>query len=729
MDHPPTTRPKSPAAWRPVLLAILALAGAARFAQIREYSRENPLAEEPWQDGAIYWAWADRISGGQLIEPTPFHSAPLYPYLLGLVRVAGGGLDAVVWLQLVTHLLTIGLIASATRIRAGPAAGLLAAAIFALLSEPASFVLRVLPNSLQLLLIAGLWRAVAPISGSLRDASASPARCSLRRALTIGTLLGLLTLAMPQALLAIPLVAVFVFVAGRRAAADAPSRAEPLPASRSGWFAAATMVVVAGVVISPATLHNAHASGEFIPVTAHSGITMRQGNSPVSHGIYTRIAGVSASRERMHEDAARVFREVTGRDGSWGEVDRFFRRQAIDVLARDPIGGAVLLSKKAWWLLTGRNYDDQHPVVLEVELGLANRAVLSPLATPWVLGAAGIGLAAALRRRGRRGAEWVFVLLAVATVLIFFYTPRYRLALLPIACGMAAYAVTALRSMPLGPVAATAIVLSPLASEQVNRHVLRIDDRVRVPVPFDSPALMRDDFLRMMSGAMTRSGDRRTRSGATDAAAARYERALELWKENGAAAARLGAVHYERGDAAAAIPMLERALVFDPTHAPTHLRLYNLLIERGREDIAVEHLARSVDLAPENADSLAALAWLRATNRNPLYRNFIAAELLADRAIAAAGARAQAEPIFFDARGAAAAMADKFEEAQRWGEKALRIAERDGDTTLAAAIRERLHEYAAGRSHEGPAIRVRVSIRHEVAAGEAVSAGRHPPAP
>lgn len=719
----------TPGAWRLSLLAILALTAALRIAQIHEYSRENPLAESPWQDGATYWAWAERIAGGQLAEPTPFHSAPLYPYLLGAVRAAGGGLDAVLWMQLAAGLLTIALVASATRIRAGPTAGLLAGALFALLSEPASFVLRILPNTLQLLLIAALWRFLAPISGSLLPAADPPLRCSISRAAVIGALLGLLTLAMPQGLLAIPLLAAFVWFAARRSASEAPCAAAATAASRRGGpLACATLLLTAAIVISPATLHNAHAGGEFIPVTAHSGITMRQGNSPVAQGVYTRIAGVSASRDRMHEDAARVFRDATGRDGNWGEVDRYFRGQALAVLTRDPIGAAILMTKKAWWLLSSRNYDDQHPVVLEAELGMADLAILSPVATPWIFGAAGVGLVAVLRRRGRRGAEWVFILLAVATVLIFFYTPRYRLPLLPVACGLAAYALTALRSMPAGPIAAAAIMLTPAAAELLNRSVLRIDDGVRPPVAFDSPALMREDFVRMMSGAMTRSGDERLRAGALDAAAARFQRAIELWKENGAAAARLGAILYERGDAAAA-DLLEQALVFDPSHAPTHLRQYNLLIEQGRTDAAAEHLSRAVDLAPENADALAALAWMRGTNTNPLLRNFIAAELLADRAIAAAGDRATVEPVFYDARGAAAAMADKFEDAQRWGNRALEIATRTGGSAVADAIRSRLAEYGERRSHEGPPIRVRVSIRDDLKSADAGSAGRHSPAP
>ena len=134
------------------LICLVAL--ICRLAILVEYTARNPLAASPINDAQTYWDWAERIAQGKLIQDTPFFSAPLYPYLLGLIRAAGGSLRLIYLLQILADLATACLLAYAARGRFGARVGLLAAALFLLLEEPASFSLRILTCSLQLLLLA-----------------------------------------------------------------------------------------------------------------------------------------------------------------------------------------------------------------------------------------------------------------------------------------------------------------------------------------------------------------------------------------------------------------------------------------------------------------------------------------------------------------------------------------------------------------------------------------------
>src|SRR5436190_19036489 len=49
-----------------------------------------PLFPRLIMDGAVYDAWASRIAGGDWIGADVFYQAPLYPYLLGVLKTFGG---------------------------------------------------------------------------------------------------------------------------------------------------------------------------------------------------------------------------------------------------------------------------------------------------------------------------------------------------------------------------------------------------------------------------------------------------------------------------------------------------------------------------------------------------------------------------------------------------------------------------------------------------------------
>ena len=384
---------------------------------LREYVDHNPLAGTPINDAESYWQWAGQIAHGQLLQDTPFFSAPLYPYLLGALRALGGSLTVVYGVQVVADLATAALLACTARRRFGAAVGLVAGGLYLLMQEPASATLRILPSSLQLLLVSGTW-------ASLVRVQAAP---SAGNRIILGILLGLLCLADATALLLVMAAGPWLFHSSTRRVADA------------AW--AALPVAVAAVIIAPATWHNWRACGEWFLIRSGSGITLRQGNQPESIGAYTTIAGISTRREQMHLDAARLYRERFGVEPTWKELDRYYRNEVLHDWRVAPLRACRLAARKVYWFVASHNYADIYQPQAEIAAGLSRRLALAPLVVPWLMGPALVGLVLLLRHPVRHAPEWLLFAVPLAVVVVFFYSPRYRIPALPIVAVTAAWAV------------------------------------------------------------------------------------------------------------------------------------------------------------------------------------------------------------------------------------------------------------------------------------------------
>ena len=644
---------------------LLLIALALRLAILDEYLCENPIAEAPWSDGEIYWNMAGHTAEGRWTEPTPFLSAPLYPYFLGVIRTLGGGLVAVYFVQIAIHLLSAFLLGIGVRVRFGAGAALLSVAGFLALTEPAVSTTRVMPNTLQVFLVVLLWWRWS--------AAAGRGKSRWRDTACVGALIGLLTLAYPAAQLLIPVYALWVWIS-------------------NGWrwispIKAGLGAATALAVISPATLHNYLLHHEFILVSAHGGITLRQGNGPQSSGIGGIVPGISLRRDRMHIDAARQFRKIYGRDGSWNEIDQHYQREAIEYWRDNPGTTLRLFGMKAYLYLTANNYDDLMPTVIERELGIGSRAILAPVGVPWLFGAALVGLIAMLRRPWRNCAEIALWLLPLATVVLFFYSPRYRLPAVPALCVTAAYAVTRLRDFRVPKAITLGAFCLPLPLYFFNQHN-----------GIDSPAMLRENFTRAISEAQAMAGDRRAREGRIEEAQIWFEKALNLWRENPLAHRLYGQFLAQHGMPGEAEKELTLAIRLQPNDAQTRAVLYNLFCVQRRYFEAAAALHELRRIRPRDFQVNLNLAWLMATCPE-------ASMLDGKRAVqilqALTGSASQSSSDLLDVSAAARAETGDFEQAVRLAEEAVRLAETEGRGRFVDEIKDRLKGYREGRAYRG----------------------------
>jgi hypothetical protein len=448
------------------LLGLIALSLTLQALLIQQAWAENPFALAPLGDSQVYWEWAGEIAAGNLVASEPFQSAPAYPYFLGLLRALGLDLLGVYGVQALLGALTLMLIADATRRRAGPIAGLLAGALWLFLDEAAFIPGRIWNLPLQL------------FSGSLLlwYATRIPQFYGLRTMLGLGLVSGFAVLCNPAILPAVILVAIWAGFA---------------PTERNIFGSVSALAVVA-LCIAPVTWHNRQASDETILLSAQAGLTFAHGNSAAATGTYTPVPGVSENRRRQNQDALRIVEEAIG-ERSWSATSSYFFARGRAWILNHPGDALILEVRKFWWLMTGRYYADLYNPQLEKRVDFGSRLALAPLTLALLLPLSILGVVLAWRRNGfrHRAPEILLMLGPAAIVLLFWYSPRYRMPMAPAVILLSAEvlvgAVNAWRQSPRNKLPA-AWALGFLALAFVAGQVNRL-------TRFDAPHVLMPAFL------------------------------------------------------------------------------------------------------------------------------------------------------------------------------------------------------------------------------------------
>ena len=340
---------------------------------------------------------------------------------------------------------------------------------------------------------------------------------------------------------------------------------------------------IALAVIAPATWHNWRACGEFIPITACPGITLRQGNGPGAAGTYVAIPGVSRGRERLFSDAARVYQQATGRPMRWRDVDRHFRDQALAYWRADPVRAAKLIVRRMYWFVAGRHYCDVHQPSWERDQGFARLLWAAPIPTAWLIPTGLLGMIA-LVRKPRSGPEWMLLVLPFLVVAVIQYSPRYRLPAVPVVVVMAAFVwVRAIqwRAHRRWTLAALAAAVAGIAAGPVNRAT-----------GFEDPTGLAYSNEYNVAVALGKLGRR-------DEATDRLRRALDIAPGSPDANNDLGVLLAGRSEFDAAIRHYRLALESRPDWAQAESNLGVALASLGRLDEAIEHYRRAAQNSPD----------------------------------------------------------------------------------------------------------------------------------
>ncbi len=438
-------------------------------------------------------------AAGHWFETTPFLSAPLFPYLLGLIRWAGGSLETVFIIQLWLGLASILLIALGCKKRFGETTALVAVGLFAFCEEPTMAFTKVMADSTQLFLVSLVWFLWARLSDQETH--------SLRQVFITGMFIGLLILAWPPSQLLLIGYAFWLFFNTKFS-------------TKKRLLNSAVGLLAGLLIISPATIHNYQADSEFILVSANAGINLLQGNNKNSRGIITPINGIRTDRQHMYEDAERIYAQSKGlKDGkvdSWKNMDAFYKNQALDFMFEQPEKSIPLLAKKFYWFLSSQDYDNISVLSLEQDHGLYQWAKSVPIELPWLMGLALLGLIVFSKNLHRYTPEILIVLVTIFACVMFHYSARYRLPAAPILCILAAVGIRHWRDISLNNSSKLLISLLPVAFILFNQST-----------GFSNVEFMRKDTATKISHAYIEAGDRYARSANYNTAKKHYQLAIK----------------------------------------------------------------------------------------------------------------------------------------------------------------------------------------------------------
>jgi Flp pilus assembly protein TadD len=137
-------------------------------------------------------------------------------------------------------------------------------------------------------------------------------------------------------------------------------------------------------------------------------------------------------------------------------------------------------------------------------------------------------------------------------------------------------------------------------------------------------------------------------------------------------------------------------LEIDPNDLPAHLNLAYILPHLGREQEAMQYLETALQIDPDSTETLNNLAWSLATSEEAGFRNGARAVQLAERACELTDYQ---KTIFVGTLAAAYAEAGRFEDAISAAEKAINLAQKNGEQELLQKNQELLELYRAHKPY------------------------------
>ena len=645
--------------WALAFAALFLLAWIWRFLYLRRLAH-TVLAGDLTEDARTYWTWSKMLVQHGFLGKNPFFLGPLYPYVLALLRLAfGDSMGAVLQVQALWGAAAAVLLADAARRITRPAIGLALGVIVALHPMAVFFDGLVLMESLLFLLESLLLWWIARAG----DAPQRPAELFATGALIALIAEGRAT----SALLLLP-AAIFLLpwratpraahevppAPPRSPAALRPARASAAPAALASPqapkspapprrprlapapLASAAAALAAGfaLIALPVAARTWVVTREWIPFTYNFGFNLYAGNNPQATGGFTSITQTQLISPvgPIHEDGAieadarDYLRKVEGVTLGARASSDYWAAKAWRWMSAHP-GDATRLGLRRLGMMWSRreyaqieNADEFARLAGPLGLpGLGSFAFLGTLALP------GLVLAWGRSRPARFTLGYVAVL--TLAVLPFFVVDRYRHHMIPGIVLLASLTIERAWS---------------LARARDARRMVALAAGLLVGVAVTlapGPALSERKFE---WGLAFDLGTRWLERGRPDLAAQAFERAVHLEPRRGAFAP--GATHAtERADLYYNYGLALRSL--------------------GREAEALSWLEQAVEVAPDRAPAIRALAdaCLRAGQT-----------ARADSLYAALADKVGGEALSLEGRGTRAAQQGRLDEAAALFERAVR---------------------------------------------------------
>jgi hypothetical protein len=406
---------KSSSLWRDRRLWILiGVAALLRLAIGVDLWLHDPTTRALLSDSSYYYQWAGALSGGAdfaFENPgQPFWMPPLYPYLLSVLFPSIKGM---LFAQGVVGLGTLALLVRFSERLLATALSPESTRRVTLYAPVIYFENRLLGVTVALFLAT---LTLDLLLGLLR-------RPALRLAVIAGVTCGLLALIRPNTLLSIPAVAIAMYVATRT----------NLPTARPRLALVASFCAAALLTLAPALAKNHAAEGEWIPLTANSGVNFYFGNNPEAHGTFHAPGPEWGAIEAQRSTSIRLAEAALGRKLTHGEASDYWYDQAFEWLASNPVNAAQVVALKLADSLSSTEFGIQYN--LRASREVAPTLWSAPLPFGLLLFLAALGIVRIRATQSEFKAEGLllgsWLAAGLLGALLFFTYSRFRLPLLP----------------------------------------------------------------------------------------------------------------------------------------------------------------------------------------------------------------------------------------------------------------------------------------------------------
>jgi tetratricopeptide (TPR) repeat protein len=175
------------------------------------------------------------------------------------------------------------------------------------------------------------------------------------------------------------------------------------------------------------------------------------------------------------------------------------------------------------------------------------------------------------------------------------------------------------------------------------------------------------------------------RKGSLDEAIEHLHTAVELRPDYPDAHYNLAAALSQEGKTREAIEEYRKTLALRPTDAEAHTSLGNALAQEGHVSEAMEHYEMALQLAPDAVLARNNLAWILSASPDATIRNGARAVDLARQAVDLSGGN---NPLFIRTLAAAYAEVGRFPDSVDTIERALRVAEAQGDRNEVSQLQQ-----------------------------------------
>ena len=542
--------------------------------------QHTPYGDVPLLDARAYDDWAMSILGGHFLRDRAFYQSPLYPYLLAaFYKIVGHNYFAASLLNAALDSATAALLALISFNLFGRAAAIITGILATLYAPMIFYTAPVMKEPLALLLLTlFLFMALRVLRTNQK-----------RDYMLAGIVFGLAVLARGNVLLLAPLLPIFAWHYFWRGAVRGIT----------------LFVLMFGLALTPATIHNYIVSRDFIPVTYADGFNLYIGHSHYANGTNAYPPEISTDPVQEELNTSWVASHDAGHDLSPSQVSGYWRTKALSFAWDNPAREAVLLCLKLFALWNSAdsfdNYDvkfikQNFPTILNLPLfgfglvaALAIFTMLSGRKNPFLLGCIGIYM---------------------LSVVLFYVTDRYRLPVVVFLLPLAGTAVPCAMSMwrrqdwkhlgislggallflllaihaPINPVDLTAFDWGTLTAIYADKG--QGDDARSA---FEKGRAISETGVGVQ--AYIRASEMYEKKGMMDEAMALVARAVELFPNDGIALYNLARQDLLRGDMGAALITLQSARDRAPTYGLIYyafVRIYRQLGDKVRAEKALQ---------------------------------------------------------------------------------------------------------------------------------------------